>query len=54
MDKLEAACRQEHGGKYYEPECPICEALREIDMRKAPEPKGGWRDTGSEGYGDTF
>lgn len=27
-DRLEAACRHEHGGKNDEPECPICEALR--------------------------
>lgn len=26
-DKLEAACREEHGGKYWHPECPICIAL---------------------------
>ena len=27
VNALEAACRQEHGGKHYEPECPICVAL---------------------------
>lgn len=30
LRQLEAACRQEHGGKHDEQECPICEALREL------------------------
>ena len=26
-DRLREACLQEHGGKYFEAECPICAAL---------------------------
>jgi hypothetical protein len=24
------ACKMEHGGKHFEPECPICIALKEV------------------------
>ena len=32
LTALVTACRQEHGGKYYEPDCPICEALVVLDQ----------------------
>lgn len=39
LNRLELACRQEHGGKRDEAECPICEALRAIDSQSAGEAK---------------
>jgi len=31
LQVLEAACRDEHGGRHHEPECAICSALKTID-----------------------
>jgi hypothetical protein len=35
FENLEKACREEHGltSRYHEPECPICVALADMDIR---------------------
>ena len=33
LQRLESACRREHGSFLYESECPICDALAQIDQK---------------------